>query len=84
MSIDHMTVREVRQIQSAYDFWKSFEYDNWVLISFTDTTQARFGWTDKGQYTKYVTVRDTEARFLLGVDVDIIDQFMLSDNHIGD
>ena len=79
-----MTTADIRKINAAHDFWASFEYDNWDLISFDDQTLARYGWNENGQYTKYVTIRASEARFLLGAPVDVIDQFIINENHIGD
>ena len=75
---EEYSMRRVKEIEAAAEFWKSFEYDKWKLISFTDTSSARFGWIEKLQYTKYVTIKAHEARFLLGVDADVINQFMLN------
>jgi hypothetical protein len=79
-----MTAIQVRKIQADHDFWKSFEYDHWVLVSFSDMDRARYGWREGGCITKYVNIRANEARFLLGVDVDLFDQFLVKDNHIED
>jgi len=75
--------RQMKQINASYEFWLSFEHDRWRLLSFTATDTARFGWLEKHnqQYTKYVTVKANEARFLLGVDPDVIDQFLLGESN---
>lgn len=72
-----MNVSDIEKIKRRQEFWESFEHDKWRLLSFTDKTSARFGWlSDNKQFTKYVNVRAHEARFLLGVEPDVIDQFL--------
>ena len=69
----------LREINKNLEFWEQFEHDNWRVINFTNKTKCRFGWLQKGQYTKYVMLTAHQARFLIGVDPDVIDQ--LINNH---
>lgn len=62
----------LREINKNLEFWEQFEYDNWHVINFTNKTKCRFGWLQKGQYTKYVTLAAHQARFLSGVAPDVI------------
>ena len=73
---EHIGARQVTELLDCVTFWTQFEYDNWQLISFTGKEFGRFGWLERQQYVKYVEVRAHQARFLLGVDPDVIDQFL--------
>lgn len=68
MTTCNYTRGAVKKILELEEYWKQYEHDDWLLISF-DERQARFGWDDKkaGMYTKYITVREDIVSFLQGV-----------------
>ena len=76
---EEIGTRTLREINNNLAFWEQFEHDNWRVINFTGKTKARFGWCIDNMYTKYVEVEAHQARFLIGVDPDVIDQ--LINNH---
>lgn len=76
MNTSPLTRRELDEINADMALWLQFEHNGWRLISFTGKQQARFGHVLNGQYyNKYVTVADSQIKFMRGVPPDVIDQF---------
>ena len=67
MPRSELSTREVKEIQSDMDFWKALEHRNWKLISFTERTQARYGWIESQQYKRYVTITKPQIEFFRGL-----------------